>query len=60
VGGWSTPRPGRRTPGKGPRYPLYRRLAGRCRLLNYKQDRQCTFNLTLRRARVTIVAVEMR
>jgi rRNA maturation protein Nop10 len=25
-GGWSTPRPGRFTPGKESRYPLYRRL----------------------------------
>jgi hypothetical protein len=25
-GGWSTPRPGRFTPGKETRYPLYRRL----------------------------------
>ena len=25
-GGWSTPRPGRITPGKETRYPLYRRL----------------------------------
>jgi hypothetical protein len=27
-GGWSTPRPGRFTPGKETRYPLYRRLGG--------------------------------
>jgi hypothetical protein len=27
-GGWSTPRPGRFTPGKETRYPLYRRLDG--------------------------------
>ena len=27
-GGWSTPRPGRFTPGKETRYPLHRRLAG--------------------------------
>jgi hypothetical protein len=27
-GGWSTPRPGRFTPGKDTRYPLYRRLGG--------------------------------
>jgi hypothetical protein len=27
-GGWSTPRPGRFTPGKESRYPLYRRLGG--------------------------------
>jgi hypothetical protein len=27
-GGWSTPRPGRFTPGKKTRYPLYRRLGG--------------------------------
>jgi hypothetical protein len=27
-GGWSTPRPGRFTPGKESRYPLYRRLRG--------------------------------
>jgi hypothetical protein len=27
-GGWSTPRPGRFTPQKEPRYPLYRRLGG--------------------------------
>ena len=27
-GGWSTPRPGRFTPGKETRYPLYRRLCG--------------------------------
>jgi hypothetical protein len=26
VGGWSTPRPGRFTPGKETRYPFYRRL----------------------------------
>ena len=26
--GWSTPRPGRFTPGKETRYPLYRRLGG--------------------------------
>ena len=28
VGGWSTPRPSRFTPGKDPLYPLYRRLGG--------------------------------
>ena len=28
VDGWSTPRPGRFTPGKETRYPLYRRLGG--------------------------------
>jgi hypothetical protein len=28
AGGWSTPRPGRFTPGKETRYPLYRRLGG--------------------------------
>ena len=28
VGGWSTPRPGRFTPGKDTRYPSYRRLRG--------------------------------
>jgi hypothetical protein len=27
-GGWSIPRPGRFTPGKETRYPLYRRLGG--------------------------------
>jgi hypothetical protein len=27
-GGWSTPRPGRFTPGKETQYPLYRRLVG--------------------------------
>jgi hypothetical protein len=27
-GGWSTPRPGRFTPGKETRYPFYRRLGG--------------------------------
>jgi hypothetical protein len=27
-GGWSTPRPGRFTPGKETRYPLYRRRGG--------------------------------
>jgi hypothetical protein len=27
-GGWSTPRPGRFTPGKETQYPLYRRLGG--------------------------------
>ena len=27
--GWSTARPGRTTPGKETRYPLYRRLGGR-------------------------------
>ena len=27
-GGWSTPRPGRFTPGKDTRFPLYRRLGG--------------------------------
>jgi hypothetical protein len=27
-GGWSAPRPGRFTPGKDTRYPLYRRLGG--------------------------------
>ena len=27
-GGWLTPRPGRFTPGKETRYPLYRRLGG--------------------------------
>jgi hypothetical protein len=27
-GGWSTPRPGRFTPGKETRYPFYRRLVG--------------------------------
>ena len=26
AGGWSAPRPGRFTPGKETRYPLYRRL----------------------------------
>ena len=28
IGGWSAPRPGRFTPRKGTRYPLYRRLGG--------------------------------
>ena len=28
LGGWSTPRPGRFTPGNQTRYPLYRRLGG--------------------------------
>ena len=28
VGGWSAPRPGRCTPGKETRHPLYRRLYG--------------------------------
>jgi len=28
AGGWSTPRPGRFTPGKETRYPFYRRLSG--------------------------------
>jgi hypothetical protein len=28
AGAWSTPRPGRFTPGKETRYPLYRRLGG--------------------------------
>jgi hypothetical protein len=28
VGGWSKPRPGRFTPGKGTRYTLYRKLVG--------------------------------
>jgi hypothetical protein len=26
--------------------------------INYEQDRQCTYNVTLRRVRVTIVAME--